>query len=224
MQRSEGCVSDENRNLVYIAGIVSSNESSCVAHRIEVPGTGRVKIRVQALPPKIAWLWHLRQIEALFDLTECWEKLGTKGDILRQITSKRLTICDGPGFSPVEQHLIREHILSGYAGRLNCIILLKRGPIFALSPPADLPNLPGFKHLSSPTFWESEGVQCHWQWFPEGGVKCICFLIHCVVVTSRLSRLQSEYGERGVWFADFKESPAHYLWLCALSVAREVKA
>ena len=152
MKFSEGCESDENRNLVYIAGIVSSNESSCMAHRIEVPKTGRVKKSPSSSSPHIAWLWHLRQIEALFDLTECWEKLGTKGDILRQITSERLTICDGPGFSLNQQHLIREHILSGYAGRLNW------GSIFALSPPADLPNPPDFKHLSSPIFWESEGV------------------------------------------------------------------
>ena len=76
MQFSEGC--DENRNLVYIGGIVRSNESSCMAHRIEVPKTGRVKKSPSSSSPQIAWLWHLRQIEALFDLTECWEKLGTK--------------------------------------------------------------------------------------------------------------------------------------------------
>ena len=67
---------------------------------------------------------------------------------------------------------------------------LNRGPIFA---PADLPNPPDFKHLSSPTFLESEGVQ----WFPEGEVKrCKCFLcIQCVEMTPRQSRLQSEYRE-----------------------------
>ena len=51
-----------------------------------------------------------------FDLFDrIFEKSQTNGgDILRQITSKRLTICHGELFSLVQQHLIREQILPGY--------------------------------------------------------------------------------------------------------------
>ena len=51
-----------------------------------------------------------------FDLFDriCEKRKTNGGDILRQITSKRLTICHGEVFSLVQQHLIREQILPGY--------------------------------------------------------------------------------------------------------------
>ena len=64
----------------------------------------------------VAWSWHWTIFS--FDLFDriCEKRKTNGGDILRQITSKRLTICHGEVFSLVQQHLIREQILPGYNG------------------------------------------------------------------------------------------------------------
>ena len=88
-----------------------------------------------------------------FDLFDriCEKRKTNGGDILRQITSKRLTICHGELFSLVQQHLIREQILPGYnralelnnefQTRLKVTTIFKHSPDENGRPDRDIPKM-----------------------------------------------------------------------------------